>query len=40
VFEWHKQILEGRNEVEDNQRIGRPRSSKTDDNISKSNDII
>ena len=24
VFEWHKRFREGREEVEDNQRVGRP----------------
>ncbi|XP_025420797.1 protein GVQW3-like [Sipha flava] len=40
VFEWHKRFREGREEVEDNQRVGRPCSSKTNDNISKINEIV
>lgn len=30
-FEWHKRFVEGRNQVEDEQRVGRPCSSKIDD---------
>ncbi|KAE9521254.1 hypothetical protein AGLY_018346 [Aphis glycines] len=37
---WHKRFREGREEVEDNQRVGRPCSSKTNDNISKINEIV
>ncbi|KAL4089073.1 hypothetical protein QTP88_024146 [Uroleucon formosanum] len=40
VFEWHKRFREGREEVEDNQRVVRPCSSKTNDNISKINEIV
>ena len=31
VFRWHKSILEGREQVEDETRAGRPSTSKTDD---------
>jgi transposase len=40
VFEWHKRFREGREEVEDKQRVGRPCSSKTDDKILKINEIV
>ncbi|KAF0758182.1 protein GVQW3-like [Aphis craccivora] len=40
VFEWHKRFCVGREEVEDNQWVGRPCSSKTNDNISKINEIV
>ena len=33
VFEWHKRFCEGREEVEDNPKSGRPVSVKTDMNI-------
>ena len=33
VFRRHKSFLEGREEVEDESRVGRPSSSKTDDNV-------
>ncbi|XP_015376246.1 PREDICTED: putative uncharacterized protein FLJ37770 [Diuraphis noxia] len=40
VFEWHKRFREGREEVEDDLRVGRPCCSKTNDNISKINEIV
>ena len=33
VFEWHKHFKEGREEVEDDARSGRPSSSRTEDNV-------
>jgi len=36
VFEWFKRFKEGRKEIEDDQRPGRPSTSKTDTNIEKS----
>ena len=33
VFEWHKRFKEGREEVEDDARSGRPSSSRTEDNV-------
>ena len=33
VFRWHKSFLEGREQVEDEPRAGRPSTSKTDDNV-------
>ena len=35
VFEWHKQFLEGREDVEDDPKSGRPCPSTTDTNIKK-----
>jgi hypothetical protein len=35
VFEWHKRLLEGREEVEDDERPGRPSTSKTKENVEK-----
>jgi len=33
VFRWHKSFLEGREQLEDKPRAGRPSTSKTDDNV-------
>ena len=33
AFEWHKRFKEGREEVEDEPRSGRPSTSRTEDNI-------
>jgi len=33
VFRWHKSFLEGREQVEDDPRAGRPLTSKTDYNV-------
>jgi len=35
VFRWHKAFREGREDVEDEQRIGRPSTSHTSDNVAK-----
>jgi len=35
VFRWHKSFREGREDVEDEQRIGRPSTSYTSDNAAK-----
>jgi hypothetical protein len=35
VFEWHKQFMEVREEMEDDDRSGRPSTSKTEENIEK-----
>ena len=35
VFEWHKQFVEGREDVEDDLKSGRPCTSTTDTNIKK-----
>ena len=32
LFEWHRRFKEGREEVEDDHRSGRPSTSKTDEN--------
>lgn len=40
VFEWHKRFKEGREDVEDDPRPGRPSTSKTDDNIEKIGSLI
>jgi hypothetical protein len=36
VSEWHKRSKEGRENVEDDERSGRPRSHRADENIEKS----
>ena len=33
LFEWHRRFKEGRDEVEDDHRNGRPFTSRTDENI-------
>jgi len=33
VFDWHKRFSEGREDVEDNERSGRPVTIKTDENV-------
>ncbi|XP_011055427.1 PREDICTED: putative uncharacterized protein FLJ37770 [Acromyrmex echinatior] len=38
VYEWHKRFRSGRESVEENERSGRPSTSKTDENINK--DIV
>jgi [histone H3]-lysine36 N-dimethyltransferase SETMAR len=35
VFEWHKLFREGRDLVEDDHRVGRPSTSRTDDSVAK-----
>jgi hypothetical protein len=35
MYEWWKRFKEGRNSVDDDSRVGRPSTSKTDDNIAK-----
>ena len=40
VFEWHKRFSEGREEVEDDEHPGRPSTSKTNQNIQKSSEIV
>lgn len=40
VFEWHKRFTEGREEVEDDERPGRPVSSRTEGNVQKISDIV
>ena len=32
-FEWHRRFKEGREEVEDDHRSGRPSTSRTDENV-------
>ena len=40
VFEWFKRFKEGREEIGDDQRPGRPSSSKTEANIEKIGEIV
>ena len=40
VFEWHKRFCEGREDVEDDERSGRPCTSKTDENVQKVEEIV
>jgi hypothetical protein len=34
VFEWHKRFKEGREDVKENKRTGRPKTHQTDENCS------
>jgi len=40
VFRWHKSFLEGREQVEDEPRAGRPSTSKTDDNVERMRSLV
>lgn len=40
IFEWHKLFREGRELVEDDQRAGRPLTSRTDDNVLKIKQLL
>ncbi|XP_017724128.1 PREDICTED: putative uncharacterized protein FLJ37770 isoform X3 [Rhinopithecus bieti] len=40
VFDWHKRFKEGREDVRDDARSGRPVTHRTDDNIQKVKDLV
>src|SRR5215469_18622825 len=40
VFRWHKSFLEGREQVEDKTRAGRPLTSETDDNVERVRSLV
>jgi len=40
VFRWHMSFLEGRKQVEDEPRAGRPSISKTDDNVERVRSVV
>ena len=40
VFEWHKQFKEGRKDVEDDSRSGRPSMSRTADNVERVKQMV
>ena len=40
VFRWHKSFLEGREQVEDEPRAGRPSTSNTDDNVERVRSLV
>jgi 3'-phosphoadenosine 5'-phosphosulfate sulfotransferase len=40
VFEWHKRFLGGREDVEDDERSGRPVTMKTDKNVEKVRTLV
>ena len=40
AFEWHKQFQKGQEECEDNQRSGRPVTSRTDSNIDQMKQLV
>ena len=40
VFEWHKRFKDGREDVEDDSRSGRPSTSRTDDNVERVKQVV
>ena len=40
VYEWHKRFKNGREEVEDDRKSGRPSTSKTDENIDRVRQLV
>jgi len=40
VFRWHKSCLEGQEQVEDKPHVGRPSTSKTDDNVERVRSLV
>ena len=40
VFRWHKSFSEGREQVEDKSRAGRPSTSKTDDSVKRVRSLV
>ena len=40
VFRWYKSFLEGREQVEDKPRAGRPSTSKTDNNVERVRSLV
>jgi len=40
VFRWHKSFLEGREQVEDEPRLGRHSTSKTEDNVKRVRSLV
>jgi hypothetical protein len=40
VFEWHKRFKEGRDDVKDDERSGRPRTHRTDENVEKVRKLV
>jgi hypothetical protein len=40
VFEWHTRFTEGREDVKDDERTGRPKTNRTDENVEKVRKLI
>jgi len=40
VFEWHKRFKAGRDDVKDDERSGRPRTRRTDENVEKVRKLV
>jgi hypothetical protein len=40
IFEWHRRVLGGREDVEDEERPGRPVTMKTDENVDKERTMV
>jgi transposase len=40
VFEWHKKFEEGREDVKDDERTGRPKTHRTDENVEEVRNLV
>jgi len=40
VFEWHRRFKEGREDVQDNPRIGQPKTQRTDANVDRVRTLV
>jgi hypothetical protein len=40
VFEWHKRFKEGQEDVKDDERTGRPKTRRTDENVEKVRKLV
>uniref|UniRef100_T1HJG0 Mos1 transposase HTH domain-containing protein n=1 Tax=Rhodnius prolixus TaxID=13249 RepID=T1HJG0_RHOPR len=40
IYEWYKRFQDGRENVEDDERPGRPRTSTTDENVKKVKEMV
>jgi hypothetical protein len=40
VFEWYKKFKEGREDVKDDERTGRPKTQRTDENMEKLRKLV
>ena len=40
VYEWYKRFQDGREDVEDDERPGRPSTSRTDENVEKVKEMV
>ena len=40
IFEWHTRFVKGREEMEDDPKTGRPSTTRTDENITRVNQLV